>query len=88
MQKLHPIALGIACGATSAIALVLLAIVAMINGSYGNSLVSLISTIYVGFRPSIPGALLGGLWGFVDGAIGGWVFAQIYNKVLDSSKIM
>lgn len=88
MHKLHPTAFGIACGTTCAIAIILLAVVAMVNGTYGTSLVSLISTIYVGFRPSIPGALLGGLWAFVDGTIGGWLLARIYNRVLTSSLVV
>lgn len=81
MQHLNPKATAFAVGGTWAIGLVLLALIAMIHGTYGNSIISLVSSVYVGYRPTIPGAVIGAIWGFVDGAIAGWVFAWIYNKV-------
>jgi len=81
MQKFDPKAMAFAVGGTWALGLVLLALIAMIHGTYGNSIISLISSVYMGYRPTIPGAVIGGIWGFVDGAIAGWIFAWIYNKV-------
>jgi hypothetical protein len=39
------------------------------------------STIYIGYSVSWAGAVVGALWGFVDGLIGGLAFAWLYNKL-------
>ncbi len=82
MSKLDPKATGIAVGGTLALGLVLLALITMIHGHYGAPAISMISNVYLGYRPTIPGALIGGIWGFVDGGIAGYIFAWIYNKSL------
>lgn len=79
MHSLNPKAFALACGATWALGLILLALIALFTGSYGDSVISLLSTVYKGYRPTIPGALIGGVWGFIDGAIGGYVLAWFYN---------
>jgi hypothetical protein len=35
----------------------------------------------IGYDVSIPGAVIGALWGFVDGYIAGFVIAWLYNKL-------
>ena len=37
--------------------------------------------IYIGFNLSVVGSLIGLAWGFVDGLIGGAIFAWLYNKL-------
>jgi len=82
MHPLHPKATAIAFGGTCAVGVLLLALISMIQGSYGNTLISILSTVYIGYDNTIPGAVLGSIWAFVDGGIGGYIFALIYNKSL------
>jgi hypothetical protein len=42
--------------------------------------------IYRGFDVSPIGSLIGLLWGFVDGLIGGAIFAWLYNFIARSPK--
>ena len=46
---------------------------------YGEPLVTLLSSLYLGYGPGFLGGLIGGAWGVVDGGIGGLVFAWLYN---------
>ncbi len=41
--------------------------------------VTLLGRIYKGYTVSYAGSVVGLLWGFVDGLIGGAVFAWLYN---------
>jgi len=82
IMTLNPKAFALACGTTWAIGVILLALIALFADGYGSSIISLLSTVYRGYRPDIPGAIIGGIWGFVDGAIGGYIFAWFYNKFL------
>ena len=82
MHSLNPKAVAIACAATCAVGVLLLALISMIHGSYGNTLISIVSTVYIGYDNTIPGAILGSIWALVDGGIGGYIFALIYNKSL------
>ena len=79
-MQLNPKAFGLACGATWALGIVILALLSLFLEDYGNSIISLLSTVYRGYRPTIPCAIIGGMWGFADGAIGGYLFAWFYNK--------
>ena len=85
MQQLNPKAFGLACGATWALGIVVLALLSLFLQDYGNSIISLLSTVYRGYRPTIPGALIGAIWGFIDGFIGGYVFAWLYNRFAQSA---
>ncbi len=76
---LNPKAFGLASGITWGIGLALLALFALFAESYGSSAISLLSTVYLGYRPTVPGAIAGAAWGFVDGFVCGYVFAWIYN---------
>ena len=40
-----------------------------------------LSRIYRGYSLTVVGSLIGGLWAFVDGLVGGAVFAWLYNKL-------
>lgn len=48
----------------------------------GNEAVSVLGSIYLGFEPTWIGSVIGAFWGFLDGAIGGIIFAWLYNKLL------
>jgi len=84
IMRLDPKAFALACGSTWAIGVILLALISLFADGYGSSVISLISTVYRGYRPDIPGAIIGGIWGFADGAIGGYILAWFYNKFLQS----
>jgi hypothetical protein len=37
--------------------------------------------LFIGYDVTWAGAIIGLAWGFVYGAIGGWIFAWLYNKL-------
>lgn len=43
---------------------------------------TLIGRLYRGYNISPPGSLIGFVWGFVDGLIGGSLFAWLYNLIV------
>jgi len=48
---------------------------------YGTDIVSLIGTVYIGYAPTIAGAIIGAVWAFIDAIIGCYIFVWIYNKL-------
>jgi len=48
--------------------------------NWANKMVETISSVYIGFRSTPTGVLIGGLWGFLDGVIGGIIIAWLFNK--------
>ena len=38
-------------------------------------------TLYIGYKPTVLGSVLGGIWGFFDAGIGGVVVAWLYNML-------
>ncbi len=55
----------------------------MMWSGFGQGLLDLAASIYPGYQatPSIGQVLLGTLYGLLDGAIGGAIFAWLYNRV-------
>ena len=84
MTRLDPKACGLALGTLWAAGLIIIALFSMFHGSYGNTIIGILSSVYLGYDNTIPGAIIGGIWGFVDGGVGGWLFAWLYNKFLGS----
>lgn len=82
MQQLNPRACALAFGTVWGLGMVILALFAMFHGTYGNTIIGITSSVYLGYDNTIPGAIIGGIWGFVDGGIGGYVFAWLYNRFL------
>ncbi len=54
--------------------------------NYGVDFVNAMGSVYIGFGPTLKGSLLGALWGFVDGFIGGVVLAWLYNMFTCNSR--
>ena len=79
MSKFSPNALGIAIGILWAAYVLFCGIIAMFG--WGIALVDAFSSLYIGYGPSVFGAIIGALWGFVDGYIAGVVIAWLYNKL-------
>ncbi|GKZ13414.1 bacteriophage holin [Haladaptatus sp. T7] len=48
---------------------------------WGDETVETLSSLYIGYRPTLRGSLVGALWGFMDGALGGAIVATVYNAV-------
>ncbi len=52
------------------------------QAGYGLPFVEFIGSLYLGYGPSLQGAIIGGIWGFIDMGIAALVFAWLYNKFL------
>lgn len=76
-DSVDPLALGLAGGVTWAFGVVVLALGAMWFPGWATA-VSWIGQFYVGYTASLPGAVVGAVWGFFDVFIGVYVFARLY----------
>jgi len=79
MAKLNIKALGLTFGIIWGITILIIGIAAAC-GSYGELIVALLGSIYIGYEASILGSLIGAIWGFVDAFIFGVIIAWLYNK--------
>ena len=75
------VSFGLALGATSAIYVFILGIMAAFFG-WGVPLAAALSSLYIGFGPTFVGSIAGAVWGFVDGLIAGLMIAWFYNRLL------
>jgi hypothetical protein len=77
-MKLKVWAFGLAVGIVCGLGMLLFGIL----GSFGlfPKSIALTSEFYIGFSTSILGILLGTIYGFVDGFLGGAIVAWIYNR--------
>lgn len=71
-------AFALTCGILWAALLLLMALLTMKTGM-GLSFVNLWSEIYLGYGPSLLGAVMGMVWGLLDGLVCGAIFAWLYN---------
>jgi len=78
-MQLNPKAFALACGILWGAGLFLATLWLMIIGSQGNTII-LLGKFYWGYSLSFVGAIMGLIWGFVDGIIGGFLLAWLYNK--------
>ena len=79
-MALNKKAFALSSGIVSGAAFLVITLIFIIFGHEGNQLNKLHS-LFIGYRVSWPGALLGLVWGFVYGVIGGWIFAWLYNRL-------
>ncbi len=49
---------------------------------------TMIGLVYRGYNISAVGSLIGLIWGFVDGLIGGFIFAWLYNLIASKDSIV
>ncbi len=77
--KLSPTGLGLAFGVLWGVSLLLLGLTTYFY-SYGKPFVDAMSTLYMGYEPSIMGSILGGILGFINAFITGFIIAWLYNK--------
>lgn len=82
-MRLQPLQFGLAFGIVYAIVFFLYGIVAAVFG-WGGALAEIIGSIYVGFGPSLVGALIGAAWGFAVGfvffALGAWLYNRLIGR--------
>lgn len=82
-EELDPWALAASLGIVCVVFVVFIGIAASFG--WGEELVPLISSIYIGFDSTVVGILIGAVWAFVDGVIGGALIAALYNFFKDLS---
>lgn len=79
--KLGVISLGLALGTTAAIFIFLLGLAAAFFG-WGIVAAAALSSIFIGYGPTLVGSLAGAVWAFFDGFIAGALIAWLYNRFL------
>ncbi|MGB2768459.1 MAG: bacteriophage holin [Candidatus Zixiibacteriota bacterium] len=79
MEKLNVKALTVSLGATWGFFVLCLGWVA--GFGWGTRVVEVMSSVYIGYAPCFVGGLIGALWGFLDGAVGGLIIALVYNAI-------
>lgn len=79
MAKLDVKALGLSLGIMWGSAVALMGLICMTSG-WGCSFVNAIGQFYYGYKSTLLGCIVGGIWGFFDMGIGGVIIAWLYNK--------
>ena len=76
--RLHPISFALGLGVFWAIVLFCTGIIAMYTG-YASGFVSAIGSLYIYYKATWMGSILGAVFGFIDLLIGGFIIAWLYN---------
>ena len=77
-MKLNIKAFSLTCGLFWGVGLLLITWwIILFDGASGSA--TLIGKVYRGFNISATGSLIGFIWAFADGIIGGAIFAWLYN---------
>jgi len=79
MNRIQPLALGIAIGVLWAIYVFCIGLTAIFG--WGAALVTALGSLYIGYEASFLGAVLGAIWAFVDGLVAGIIIAWVYNWI-------
>lgn len=80
-MKISVKATAFAFGLTWALGVLLLGLMSIFG--WGQKAVEVLGSIYLGYQPTVFGSLIGAIWAFVDGFLGGLVFAWLYHKLLN-----
>jgi len=80
-MKLDAVKFGLTMGIVWAGCVLFLGIIDNLWG-WGGGMVKGIGSLYIGYKPTLAGSLIGMVWAFFDAGIGGWLVAFIYNKLL------
>ena len=79
MAKLDVKALALSLGLVWGAAMMLLGLTGIFF-NWGRAFVVAMSSLYIGYKPTLMGSLIGGAWGFFDAGIAGAAIAWLYNK--------
>ena len=82
ISKLHPTALGLSFGVISGLSVFGMGLLAQMF-LHGKPLVAAVGTMYVSYNASLINSALGGVVGFVNAFIAGYIVAWIYNFLLN-----
>ncbi|MCH9755954.1 MAG: bacteriophage holin [Gammaproteobacteria bacterium] len=77
-HRLSPLAFGLSLGVIWGVSVLIMGLLAHYL-SYGTEFVSAMGVVYIGYEPSIMGAVIGGIFGFIDALVGGALIAWLYN---------
>jgi len=81
MNRLSPKACGLAIGILWGASMLFMGLLSMVSG-WAQPFVNALSPLYIGYSATILGCLIGTAWGFIDGFVGGVMFAWLYNKFI------
>lgn len=84
-MKLDALRFGIACGLVWAGAVLSLGIMSEAL-NWGTPLVRGLGGLYLGYKATPGGIAIGTVWAVLDGGIGGFILAAVYNFVLKLGK--
>lgn len=82
---LHKRAFGIAIGTAVGVTILAVTLVADLRNDAGRPGLGLLVNYFKGYSISPRGALIGGLWGFLVGFVGGWFVAFCRNLAIAAS---
>jgi hypothetical protein len=82
-MRLSTKAFAITSGLIWAGAILLVGVINLAAPFYGTAFLQLLSSVYPGFdfTRTFPDVLVGTLYGLIDGAVAGFVFAWLYNAL-------
>lgn len=72
-------AFGLACGLLWSVGVMVIGVAARFG--WAERWESLLSDAYVGYDETACGVLVGGVWAFFDGLVGGYAFAWLYDAL-------
>jgi len=86
-MKVSTKGLAMASGILWGVAMLVMGLANLIWASYGQQFLQTMSSVYPGYHAtrSVAEVIVGTLYGFVDGLIGGAVFAWLYNRFATSA---
>ncbi len=77
MVKFDVKAFTLTCGITWGLFVLFLGWAAMLG--WGTGFTGALGSLYIGYNATFLGSVIGLVWAFFDGAIGGLIFAFVYN---------
>jgi len=81
MMKLDVVGFGVTLGFVWSLCILALVLAAR-RSRKAEVVVTLFSKVYRGFEKTLLGALVGAVWGFIDGTVSGLLIAWVYNKII------
>ena len=73
--------IAVASGVTWGLGVFFAGVFAAATGGFCLDFVNVMGSMYIGYAPTYAGAVIGGIWALIDGAVAGAIFGYIYNMV-------